>query len=376
MVADLKSSLMTSESSPSDIHSKSSFQVEARESKCFNSSSSKKSTIRDNFDSLVDNAFYISQPWSLSYYWTVRGSENFHIYLWIAKDLAWSQSSYWPAMIFGSLAVLWCFVLLHHAIEARNLEEVYMWVALTMWLVANFVWMAGEVFNGDDDYVVPRAAGIMEGAIAWILFYHVALRPLGFFADFDFDASSYSRRGLKCRFSYFKTWRQYENVHTLCWLGKDLSWNRVSAVPWIICLIPTVLVAIDFIYETAKPKHHMVEDSVHYFAQLLWVIANMLWAMGNIFVYPNGDDDPRYIFSMLPDNQHMRWYASWTLFAAFWVIFALYAVWLPLTYFGGFDKYMQREKERQEAEDKARQSEETKNTMHGQSEEKCDTNCV
>ncbi len=31
--------------------------------------------------------FNIDLPWSPSIYFSVRGAENFHIYLWIAKDL-------------------------------------------------------------------------------------------------------------------------------------------------------------------------------------------------------------------------------------------------------------------------------------------------
>ncbi len=94
----------------------------------------------------ISRNFFISGPWSFDYYYTVRGTENFHIYLWIAKDLAWSENWYWPAMIFGSGALAWCFVLLSHAIHARNLVEIYMWVATVLWLSGNFVWMAGKKY--------------------------------------------------------------------------------------------------------------------------------------------------------------------------------------------------------------------------------------
>ena len=117
----------------------------------------------------VANNFYITLPWSpqvikfqiLFYrndkikcsikctkvYFSVRGSENFHIYLWIAKDLSWSQGLYWPSMIFGSAALAWCLVLAYHAISARCVEEVYMLIALVLWLAGNFVWMAGKIIR-------------------------------------------------------------------------------------------------------------------------------------------------------------------------------------------------------------------------------------
>ena len=31
----------------------------------------------------------ITVPWSPNYYFSDRGIDNFHIYLWISKDLAW-----------------------------------------------------------------------------------------------------------------------------------------------------------------------------------------------------------------------------------------------------------------------------------------------
>lgn len=44
---------------------------------------------------------------------------------------------------------------------------------------------------------------------------------------------------------------------------------------------------------------NQMEDSVHYLAQLMWVIGNMLWAIGNIFIEgSDGEDDPSFIFDM------------------------------------------------------------------------------
>lgn len=164
----------------------------------------KKSSSFWSLESLIENNFYISQPLTFDYYWSVRGSENFHIYLWIAKDLAWVQDWYWPSMVFGSAALAWCFLLLSHAIHARNYEEIYLWVAFTLWLSANFVWMSGEVFNGDDDYVLNNVAIVMETAIAWILFAHLVLKPFKVFPPFDYRNSHYARPGLVSRFSYFE----------------------------------------------------------------------------------------------------------------------------------------------------------------------------
>jgi hypothetical protein len=87
---------------------------------------------------------YTLPMFSKQTYFMMRPIENFHIYLWILKDLAWAQDWDYPAMIFGGLAVGWCLVLLYEAIFLENLYEVYMVVGTTLWLIANFIWMTGK----------------------------------------------------------------------------------------------------------------------------------------------------------------------------------------------------------------------------------------
>ena len=91
------------------------------------------------------NDFQITFPWSPQMYFSVRGAENFHIYLWILKDLAWTQKWYSMSWVFGLCAISWCFVLVYHAFNDHNYNEIYMLVSLILWLSANFVWMAGIV---------------------------------------------------------------------------------------------------------------------------------------------------------------------------------------------------------------------------------------
>lgn len=281
------------------------------------------------------NPFYIDIPWSPQTYFTVRGSENFHIILWISKDLSWTQGNQGAAMFFGVAALSWCVILAYHALVSKNWEEVYMLVPMILWLTANFIWMYGEVFNGDDDYVVPRVAIVMETAIAWILLYHVVLRPFKLIPQPSKELTDkYAEADLIPRFSYFQNWRQYEHMHTLCWLGKDLSWDQDYVPTWIMCLIPTFLIAADFIYVTWSTKK-MTIDVAHYVAQLMWVLGNMVWAMGELFdINGEADDDETFFIFNVHSSQaarQCRWWSSWTLFAAYIPIVGLYFVWLPLT---------------------------------------------
>ena len=116
--------------------------------------------------------------------------------------------------------------------------------------------------------------------------------------------------------AFLQNWRQYEHMHTLCWLGKDLGWNRLNPYLWIVCLVPTVTIAADFIWTTFKTKvgrtfalcvetlvfiiscQKMMIDSVHYITQLMWVLGNFSWALGNIFVNRHSDDPAYPLFYM------------------------------------------------------------------------------
>lgn len=275
--------------------------------------------------------YYISIPWSAQFYYSIRGSENFHIYLWVAKDLCWSQDYFYGSGIFGGLALLWVGVLFYHAYQYWFIEEMYMLVAVFLWLFGNFWWMIGEVYNGDDDIHEPQAGGILLGAIVWILIYHSILRPFNIIKSDPRIAKKYQTAGLKSSFTYFRTWREYEWSHTFLWLCKDVSWAEDWPITWIIFVVPTVLVALDFIYQTWKTKRMMI-DCAHYTAQLLWVFGNAAWAYGELFVLMY-DDDVVYDFWIftLHSQRQPRWIASWLLLLAFVPIVMLYFIWLPLT---------------------------------------------
>ena len=95
-------------------------------------------------DSSHQGVFLYRLPFSSQSYYMLRPVENVHIYVWIIKDLSWSQDWYYPTLIFGALALLWCGMLLLEAIRARSVYEVYMITGTTLWLAANYTWMAGN----------------------------------------------------------------------------------------------------------------------------------------------------------------------------------------------------------------------------------------
>ena len=85
-------------------------------------------------------------PLSFRWFLTIRGSENFHLYLWLIKDLAWAQSWYYCGHIFGSLAVIWSVYILSHAAREGNTNEIFTGVAQTFWYVSySFAYSSSSV---------------------------------------------------------------------------------------------------------------------------------------------------------------------------------------------------------------------------------------
>lgn len=67
--------------------------------------------------------------------------------------------------------------------------------------------------------------------------------------------------------------RNYENVHILLWLIKDLCWCLIWKKLGIIMIVPTILVAFIITYKTRKIKI----EFIHNIAVTCWIIANSAW---------------------------------------------------------------------------------------------------
>lgn len=201
------------------------------------------------------------EAWSPDIYFSVRGSENLLIYIWIAKDLSWTQNWYYPALLFGGIALFASFLMICRSAISRNAEEIWHGVAQFLWLFGNFWWMSHDIYNDVYPYSPSayeirknQARHIMESALIWLAVWYLIIRPSNLFPVQQADSSRYDDANLHPRFSYFKTWRQYENIHVLFWLGKDYAWASLSAALWVGFSIPTILIAIDFCYITGITK--------------------------------------------------------------------------------------------------------------------------
>jgi hypothetical protein len=81
-----------------------------------------------------------SAPLSWRWFVSVVGTEYCHTYFWIAKDLAWMQGLRDSSIFFGLLALGWSLVILYHALRTVNWHEIWNFVALFLWLFANFMY--------------------------------------------------------------------------------------------------------------------------------------------------------------------------------------------------------------------------------------------
>ena len=230
-------------------------------------------------------------PLSISYVLSIRGSENMHLYLWILKDLAWTQEWYYPSWIFGSLAVLWSLWLLLYALYDRATDEAFVRMGVLIWIFGNWWWITGEVHDWKYPEETPiyderttQTGYILNAGLCWLAVFYLFVRPFKLFhADNQEMLVRYDTTGLPPRLPWlFKTWRDYENMHVLFWMGKDCAWANNKAGMWIVFTAPTIAMAFEFMYCSFFRKHLLV-DHAHYCAMFIWVTANAVWAGGELF---------------------------------------------------------------------------------------------
>ena len=202
--------------------------------------------------------------------------------------------------------------------------------------------MAGEAHDYEYPYEDPIAGRhtstscrLLAVATVWLLIYYCLLLPSNLLPISKAALEEYDNRCMKPRFLCFKHFRQYENLHMLFWIIKDLSWSSEHLQAWGICLIPTILISADLIYlsatSTSSPDY--TADLVHFIVTFIWVIGNSVWAFGDFFI--DKYSDPQGLLSKSADSlKTARWYSSWILVADVVPVISMYCVWGWLTYSG------------------------------------------
>jgi hypothetical protein len=104
-----------------------------------------------------------------------RQIENLHILFWLFKDLCWCLGIKWlgMAMIVPTLAIA-----IYIAWRNRHMvSELCHNLAITIWIMANSLWMIAEFFKVDEAVkpycIVPFSLGILI-----LLYYYLLYAPL------------------------------------------------------------------------------------------------------------------------------------------------------------------------------------------------------
>ena len=282
-----------------------------------------------------------NSAWELGWFQSVRGSEWLQLYLLVIKDLAWAQGWYVVGMCFGVAAVLWSIHLLYLSLKLEHYIESWHYVALLLWLFGNFWWMWGDLHDlaypsEDAMYKTSKFQGmiILGIAMSWMLLYYIIVRPFKLLpsppyeVDYFYSQSEVKPPAHLHLLFLFPTWRQYEHVHILLWLGKDISYCLFSPTLWCICTFLTLFVACDFVVTTSFYRG-MAVDHVHFIALLLWVLAAAAWTGDELIIRHSDDDAAVPLFSVAPASLHSgRWCCACILILALVMLAALHAVWL------------------------------------------------
>jgi hypothetical protein len=112
--------------------------------------------------------------------------------------------------------------------------------------------MRGEAHDHEYPDEMPIAndcsnmsALILGIALCWLLIYYCAFLPFNLIHSSKASLFEYDDGLLRPRCSVFRNFRQYENLHMLFWICKDLAWNRLNLPLWLLFLFPTMFISAD-----------------------------------------------------------------------------------------------------------------------------------
>ncbi len=106
----------------------------------------------------------------------VRTFENFHILLWLLKDLCWVADF----KLMGTIMIVPTVLVAIYItiITRKNQSELFHNLAVVCWIMANSVWMLGEFFANDTTR--PYATGFFILGLLFITYfygYRFLMRP-------------------------------------------------------------------------------------------------------------------------------------------------------------------------------------------------------
>lgn len=303
-------------------------------------------------------------PHALSLEWaTERGADYVALLLWIVKDWSWSQWRWTvSAFAFGTAAAIWIVgTTLYTTYQYRLYSETFKGFVLTLWLAALYVWMMGEFWtlwmahhemyeNIFQDGGATIAKWVLLVAVLLYTTFFVVAVPLDVFAE-DRQNSKVLQRLEETSPSFparnlFKEFRIYSALHFYTWVLKDCMWAWELPTACALAFGVTIGLNFDLLWRFASNKNeNNYIDLIHYVVIFLWVVANGLWAFGELvanttatddqfrkYTWPHWKDIPRTTF-------HFRYAAGWVFFVAASILVVFYLHWIVRTLQGRLLSY-------------------------------------
>lgn len=304
-------------------------------------------------------------PHRLCVAWAVSadGSEYVGLLLWIGKDWSWSQLGWTaPAFVFGTGALLWLVGSVLVSCRRRLRSEVYKGVVLCLWLSGLYAWMAGEFWTlwyttedlGHHAYVYEQwgnnvAKWVLIGSTVLYAVFFAVLVPRDVFAS---DRQSLLLQRLEATNPPCPRWtvgclrdyRTYSSLHFFTWTIKDTLWAWDLPRAYAVAFLITVLLNLDLLWRLGTHKGLYV-DFINYLVILFWVLANGLWAFGEMIANSEATDDQFRRYSW--PQWHMirgtsfeyRYAAGWMFLVSGLCLLAFYLHWMVRTVQGGLPGY-------------------------------------
>jgi len=105
---------------------------------------------------------------------SLRANENFHIVLWLLKDICWVMDLKLMGLI---MVVPTLAMALFIAWRSRHeVGELLHCIAVVLWIMANSTWMIGEFFSADGTR--PLAIVFFAAGILTVFWYYLIILPM------------------------------------------------------------------------------------------------------------------------------------------------------------------------------------------------------
>lgn len=247
----------------------------------------------------------------------------------------------------------------YSAVRSRLYSEAYLAFGLLLWLLANCSWMVGEfrtlwyssTSSTEDDTVAEQYEEKGQTVARYLLLTAVVMY-VAFFAilvPFDAFASDRESSAMRCLaamsppcpkhklFRWMKEFRIFASLHFTSWAVKDCLWAWELPLAYGAAFMLTVVLNVDLLWRLGTHRQLYI-DFVHCSVLLLWVVANGMWAMGEMTTEVGSSEDQYRLYRFdlvnpqIPDSAfQLRYVAGWVFFLAVSILVMFYIHWAVVT---------------------------------------------